>query len=145
MGGRDSRNDVSDMEWLVGLGKPTPDGDDVPREAESEADEDPMLGELADGGGDPLGEFDGLLVLRRLAQEASKPQARFRGLRRRARHDNKHRRVSRESFTPARRDLTVHPEESPGQYAHTPNWCPTVGINILMRADRSCPACGGAV
>ena len=92
MGGRDSRNDVkSDMEWLAGLGEPTPDKDDSPVEAQAEAEEDAMPGESADGGGDPFGELDGLVVLRRLAQEASKSdktQARFRGLRRRARHDN---------------------------------------------------------
>jgi hypothetical protein len=95
MSGRDSRNDVkSDVAWLTGLGEPLPVSDDAPREAESETDEDAMSGELADGGGDPFGELDGLLVLRKLAQEASKPEARFRGLRRRARREDKHRRLS---------------------------------------------------
>ena len=91
MGGLDSRNDVkSDMEWLGGLGEPTLDTDDAPVEAEAEAD-DAISGESADGWSDVFGELDGLLVLRRLAQEASKPdktRARFRGLRRHARHDN---------------------------------------------------------
>ena len=65
MSGRDSRNDVkSDVAWLTGLGEPLPVSDDAPREAELETDEDAMSGELADGGGDPLGEPDGLLVRR---------------------------------------------------------------------------------
>ena len=91
MGGLDSRNDVkSDMEWLGGLGEPTLDTEDAPVEAETEA-EDAISGESADGWSDPSGKLDGLLVLRRLAQEASKPdktRTRFRGLRSRARHDN---------------------------------------------------------
>ena len=104
MSERESRNDVkSDMEWLAGLGEPTPDSDDAPLEAEAETDEDAISGESADGGGEPFGEVDGLVVLRRLAQEASKPDktwARFRGLRRRVPHDAKHRRASHENFTP---------------------------------------------
>lgn len=106
MSGRDSRNDVkSDVEWLTGLGEPPPVSDDALRETESETDEDAMSGGLADGGGDPFGELDGLLVLRRLAQEASKPEARFRGLRRRARQNSKHRRLS---VPEGHLDLEVH-------------------------------------
>ena len=135
MSGRDSRNDVkSDMVWLTGLGEPTPDSDDAPREAESETDEDARSGEVADGGGDPFGERDGLLVLRRLAQEAGKPQPRFRGLRRRAQHDNKHRRFRGKGSTPARheerlRALTGHwPQRTehdfPQTTLHVEAWWP---------------------
>ena len=62
MSGRDSRNDVkSDMEWLAGLGQPTPENDDDPGEVESAADED--------AGRESEPWDDGLLELRRRAQD----------------------------------------------------------------------------
>ncbi len=70
MSGRDSRNDVnSDMEWLAGLGRPTPESDDAPGEVESAADKDAMLDKSATSGRENEPWDDGLLELRRCAQD----------------------------------------------------------------------------
>ncbi len=74
MSGRDSRNDVnSDMEWLAGLEQPTPENNYAAGEVESAADEDAMLDESANAGieSEPWG--DGLLALRRRAQDYKNP------------------------------------------------------------------------
>ncbi len=143
MSGQYSKDLESADEPLDTLREPTSKSDDRP----AAVDEDAMWGESADDGGDPFAEPDGLVVLRRLAQEASKPdkiQSRFRVLRGRTRHDNKHHIVNDKSAQ-VRRGLTVHPVEGSEENAHTPNWCPAEGKNILMRANRSCPACGQVV
>ena len=63
MSGRyNSDNLKSVLEWVGGLGEPTPNDDDGPREAKS-----------ADGWGDPFGELDGILRLRRRAQDYKNP------------------------------------------------------------------------
>ncbi len=70
MSGRDSRNDVkSDMEWLAGLEQPTPEDHDAPGEVESAADKDTMLDKSANRGPESEPQDDGLLELRRRAQD----------------------------------------------------------------------------
>ncbi len=70
MSGRDSRNDVkSDMEWLAGLEQPTPENDDDPGEVESAANKDAMPDKSANAGIENERWDDGLLELRRRAQD----------------------------------------------------------------------------
>ncbi len=144
MRGRFSDDVKSAKDRPDGLRGPAPN-DHAPAEAEAKAERGVMPGKsVVDG--DPFAELDGLVVLRRLAQQSSKPgktQSRFRRLRRSTRHDNKHHRANHNER--GRRDLTAHPAAGSGEDVHTPKWCPTVRKNILMRADRSCPACGRAV
>ena len=74
MSGRDSRNDVkSDMEWLAGLEQPTPEDDDASGDVESAADEDAMLEKSANGATENEPWDDGLLKLRRRAQDYKNP------------------------------------------------------------------------
>lgn len=70
MSGRDSRNDVkSDMEWLAGLEQPTPEDNDAPGEVEPTADKDATLDKPANDGIESEPWDDGLLALRRRAQD----------------------------------------------------------------------------
>lgn len=74
MSGRDGRNDVkSDMEWLAGLEQPTPEDDDATGEVESAADEVAMLDKSVNGGIESEPRDDGLLELRRRAQDYKNP------------------------------------------------------------------------
>jgi len=144
MGGRKS-NDLKSAEEPLDETREATFGND---HGPVEVDEDAVWVESADDGGDPFAASNGLVVLRRLAQESSKPgktQSRFLGRqRRRTRQGNKQSSVDDKAST-ARLNLMVHPVEGTREDAHTANWCPVVGKNILMRADRSCPACDQAV
>jgi len=114
----------------------------------TEAIDAATVGESAYDDGDPFHGVDGLVLLRKLAQESNRTDtthARLRGLLRRARQDPKNRTVHDESLRPERLDLANDPVDGPTGTGHTQYWCPTVGKNILMRADRSCPVCGEAI
>ncbi len=74
MSRRDSRNDVnSDMEWLAGLEQPTLEDDDAPGEVESATDKDAVPDSSANRGRESGPWDDGLLELRRRAQDYKNP------------------------------------------------------------------------
>ena len=94
--------------------------------------------------GDPFAAADSLSTLRRLAQESGKANpSRFQGrLARRHARQLRRREQRRASTRHAPRGQST---PSLDRSDHTAYWCPTVEVNILMPADRTCPACKQAI
>ena len=94
--------------------------------------------------GDPFAASDSLAVLRRLAQEATKSKPpRLGGFHVRRQHRQLRKREERRAAT--RQTTNPEPRAEQRDPDHTPNWCPTMSVNVLLTADRTCPACNESV
>ena len=92
--------------------------------------------------GDPFAELGGIDKLRRLAHESNQPKpSRFRRMRQKREERRLRKRAKRQVVSDGGSSLPAEPADE----GHTANWCEPVGVNVLLGADRICPACGRVV